>query len=110
MDALGACLAVQRTYGKQGADLISIAKIFISDLNKYRALDIASAINEWRKQSPEFPTPSDIINILKARPPEQEVIEKNKFLGLQSRERSGQYINPQEKQFMDNYESRIANI
>lgn len=62
---LAICLATQRTYGKQAADLAPVVRAFLDDLKEFPANKIAEAIAKWRKTSPEFPTPADIIALLK---------------------------------------------
>jgi len=62
--ALGACLLVQRTYGKQGADIDKITKIFLRVLSDYEPKAVIQAIKRWLQESPEFPTPSDIVKML----------------------------------------------
>lgn len=65
---LASCLATQRTYGKQAADITAVAKIFLEDLKEFSGYNVAQAIARWRKTSPEFPTPADIINLLNPKP------------------------------------------
>lgn len=78
---LGACLAVQRTYGKQAADIQVVAKIFIDDLKDYSANEVVNAISKWRKSSPEFPTPADIIKLLDPAPK----FDKSVYISLNKR-------------------------
>lgn len=65
---LAACLAVQRTYGKQAGELHTVVKIFLSDLSEYTGEKVAEAIVKWRKTRQEFPTPADIAGILNPQP------------------------------------------
>lgn len=55
---------VQRTYGKQGADIDKITKIFLRVLSDYEPSAVIQAIKRWLQESPEFPTPSDIVKML----------------------------------------------
>ena len=62
--ALAACQLVQRTYGKQAGDLDKVAKIFARVLAEYDPQQVIEAIKRWLQESPEFPTPSDIVKML----------------------------------------------
>ena len=66
--AIGACLAVQRTYGKQAGDTDLVVGIFIRVLNAYSSQDVIQAIKQWILESSEFPTPADIKRILDGKP------------------------------------------
>ena len=59
--ALGVCVLVQKTYGKQASDLDKIAKIFA------HLFDILKAIKKWVLTSSDFPTPRDILKILEGK-------------------------------------------
>ena len=105
---LGACLAVQRTYGKQAADIKAVAKIFMEDLKKYPAGKVVQAIREWRLESPEFPTPSDISKLIRQMPTDSAVVDKNRYTSLKVKLSSGGWLNPQELGFMKTYEAENA--
>ena len=62
--ALAACQLVQRTYGKQASDLDKVAEIFARVLADYEPSAVIAAIKRWLQESPEFPTPSDIVKML----------------------------------------------
>lgn len=102
--ALGACLLVQRTYGKQGNDIDKIAQVFARVLAGYSPEATIAAIKKWLQESPEFPTPSDIIKILKANP-DNATMKKNKYTRLKTLQDNGQYLNPDEIQFLRGYDA-----
>ena len=103
-DALGACLVVQRTYGRQGEDMPATMRIFLQDLKQYTMPKIVDAVNKWRKSSPEFPTPADIIAILDSKPKmsvdmyrvHRKTYEAN---GFNEYTEAGQYVKAYEKEF-----------
>lgn len=91
---LGACLVTQRTYGKQGADMEAIMRVFMDDLKEFEPDAVLAAISQWRLKSAEFPTPYDIKQLLKPEPIWsasifQELVEKRKrgdILGFREEE------------------------
>lgn len=66
--ALGACLLVQRTYGKQGSDIEKITNVFLKILSGFEPERVIDAVKEWVETSSEFPTPADILQILNPKP------------------------------------------
>lgn len=58
-------MLVQHTYGKQVSDIESMISIFVGDLSEYEPTEIIAAVRKWRRTESTFPTPADIINILK---------------------------------------------
>lgn len=101
---LSACLAVQRTYGKQASDLGAVVKIFLSDLNEYASPQIAEALEIWRTKSPEFPTPADIIAILDDKPKMsvdiyRTMLKKYKDSGYNEYSEAGIYVKNYEREF-----------
>jgi hypothetical protein len=62
-------MVAQRTYGKQGADLEKLARIFKRVLCCYHPDDVVKAIGEWiLNGGGDFPTPYDIKNMLDPHP------------------------------------------
>lgn len=96
---LGACLAVQRTYGKQASDITTVSKIFFEDLKEFSGKDVAQAIAKWRKTSPEFPTPADIFAILDPTPK----LDRATYISLNKR-KSSLSDNSQEMRYIRAYE------
>lgn len=106
-NALGACLLVQRTYGKQGADIDKITKIFLRVLSDYEPSAVIAAIKRWLQESPEFPTPSDIVKMLN---PKQN-FDKSLYIKFSKQYAKGEitefsqgydYMKDYEKQQMEN--------
>lgn len=81
LDVLGACLVVQKTYGKQGADLQSTYAVFLKVLNKYPMQKIVEAVTKWLEVGTEFPTPADIIKLLDPTPK----FDKSVYISLNKR-------------------------
>lgn len=69
VDALAACMAVQRTYGKQAGDLLAISRIFRSVLADFSAEQITEALKSWLLKNRDFPTPHDIYSLLREDKP-----------------------------------------
>lgn len=81
--SLGACLVVQRTYGKQGSDIGTMTKVFCAALAQYEPQQVMDALKQWLTISPEFPTPADIKQLIDPAPvwmPTlfQELVDKKK--------------------------------
>lgn len=102
--ALGACLAVQRTYGKQAGDFEKVVQVFIKLMQGHEPMKVIAAIREWVMKSPEFPTPADILGILSPQPKFDyamyssfnEKLKRGEQLGYMQLE----YINAYEKNAM----------
>lgn len=62
--ALSACSLVQRTYGKQAADIDKVTKVFAKILSQYEPDKVIDAIGSWLTNSTDFPTPADIVRIV----------------------------------------------
>lgn len=76
---LSCCFVVQRTYGKQAFDLVKTTEIFASLLKGYDFNLIISSFENWLKESQDFPTPSDIIKMVKEKKANLRKLEiKNK--------------------------------
>lgn len=103
--ALGACAVVQRTYGKQVADLKQVVKIFIKVLDGFEPEQVVQAIKQWLMQSPEFPTPSDILKILKPQP----IYDKNVYMNLKNKIKNFEFISITEKEYIESYERYVVN-
>jgi len=58
------CFELQRTYGRSVADVQVIAKGFMKILSDYKPDEVVKGIRSWILQSPELPTPSDIVKII----------------------------------------------
>lgn len=105
-EALGACLIVQRTYGKQGEDIKTLTKIFLEDLKEFTPEKVLSAIKSWRKTQREFPTPADIMGILDPKP----VLDKSVYLSIQDKRKKqgGEYLSDKEWKYIAAYEKEVV--
>lgn len=98
--ALGACLATQRTYGKQAGDFDKVVSVFIKVLNNYEPQKVITAIKEWILKSPEFPTPADIMGILNPQPKFDYAV----YTSLCNRLKAGDRLDFTEKNYIKAYE------
>lgn len=102
---LAACQLVQRTYGKQAAELPAVVKVFMSDLAEYSPEDVIAAIAKWRLTKPEFPTPADIRKLLNPEPVfdyavYSRLVAKAKADGASMSDREWRYIREYEENAM----------
>lgn len=96
---LGACLVVQRTYGKQGGDIEAMTRVFAKDLEKFPAVRVIKALEQWRLKSPEFPTPADICNLLNPTPVWSAAV----FQELVERRKKGEVMSYSEEEYIKGY-------
>lgn len=68
MSILLVCYQTLNTYGRDANSLRSIGNVFSIALEDYSLQQIESAFNGHIKQSADFPTPFDIIKIIKSKP------------------------------------------
>lgn len=59
------CLSVQKLYGRDVANTETISEVFHMILGKFPAAKVLRAFEVWIQRSSEFPTPADIINLIK---------------------------------------------
>ncbi len=73
-EILGACLALQKLYGRDVANTGTVIDLFQRLLADYPADKVIMALQTSLEKSQEFPTPSDIINLIKrdGKPPIKE--------------------------------------
>lgn len=98
---LGACLVVQRTYGKQGSDLEAMARVFIEDLRAFEPDKVVKALGEWRLKSSEFPTPADIKNLISPQPVWSAVV----YQELIDRRKKGEIMGYEESEYIKGYKN-----
>ena len=103
--ALGACLAVQRTYGKQAGDFDKVVQVFIKVLEGYEPEKIMQAIKKWVMVSPEFPTPADILGILNPQPKFDYAV----YNRLCDKQKRGEQMQYQENEYIKAYERNAIN-
>lgn len=106
--ALSACQLVQRTYGKQADDIGIITEIFVRVLRHHNPKDVIDVIRKWIIESPEFPTPSDIENMLNPRPKYnyaiyQRIAHKFKKDSANMTDSEWSYLRKYEKHIMRDY-------
>jgi hypothetical protein len=99
---LGACLAVQRTYGKQGGDIESMTRVFVSDLKAHPSDKVVKALEDWRLKSPDFPTPADIINLLNPQP----IWSAALFNEISERRKKGDILSLREEEYLKGYKKQ----
>lgn len=90
-------------YGRDAATLKTTQRIFISSLAEYPVTDVLKAFSKHIEESSKFPTPSDIIGIIKKRIKLDpvlyaELLKKRKTSWLSAREEN--YIRKYEEQTM----------
>lgn len=66
-----ACFSVQKMYGRQPENIEVINQVFHNILGKYPSGIALKAFEVWMERSQEFPTPADIVNLIKrnGKPP-----------------------------------------
>jgi hypothetical protein len=73
-EMLGACLALQKLYGRDVANAGTIIDLFQRMMANYPADKVIRAFELWMERSQEFPTPADIVSLIKrnGKPPLKE--------------------------------------
>jgi hypothetical protein len=68
------CFTVQRIYGKEPDSLVAVNQVFHNVLGGLPGDQVVRAFQLWMQRSQEFPTPADIVGIVKrkGRPPLKE--------------------------------------
>jgi len=71
---IAGCLTLQKLYGRDLGDAGTVINLFHQLLGKYPGAKVISAFEVWLERGQEFPTPADIINLIKrnGRPPLKE--------------------------------------
>lgn len=81
-ELLGGCFALQKLYGKNTGNTSEIITLFQNILSNYPAKKVIMAFEKWLEISQEFPTPSDIIGLIRrnGKPPlrESDIIAINR--------------------------------
>lgn len=94
--SLGACLMVQRTYGRQGEDIRAMTAIFCRALQDYAPQEVVQALATWLSKSSEFPTPYDIRQLIAPQPVWSPVL----FQELLDKRRRGDILSPREVDYV----------
>lgn len=73
-EMLVACLTLQKLYGRDVANTETVIELFQRMMAKYPAERVIKAFETWIERSQEFPTPSDIANLIRrdGKPPLKE--------------------------------------
>lgn len=73
-ELLAGCFTLQKMYGRAPDSMETVTMLFHSLLGKYPAKKVINAFEMWLERSQEFPTPADIIGLIKRRgkPPIKE--------------------------------------
>lgn len=99
------CMQVLNTYGKKDFDYFPVLKVFIERLGHYEPERIKEAFNEYIRNKANFPTPSDIIDILERKiRPDSAVYQK-----LLKQRRDGSYLTNGEERYIREYEKHVLN-
>lgn len=61
------CFATQKLFGRDPGNAEAITRMFHALLGKYPAKHCLRAFELWLERSPEFPTPADIIGIIRRK-------------------------------------------
>lgn len=64
---LAGCFLLQKVYGKRPENILAVNQLFHTLLGKYESAQVLRAFELWLERSPEFPTPADIVGIIKRR-------------------------------------------
>lgn len=64
-DLIGTSLALQKLYGRDVQNAATVINLFQKSFAKYPAEKVIQAMEIWQERKPEFPTPSDIIGLIK---------------------------------------------
>lgn len=100
-EMLGACLALQKLYGRDVANAGQIINAFHQILSKYPAESVLRAVETWMERGQEFPTPADIIGLIKrnGKPP----LSKERYIAIQKKD--GADRTKADWQYMRDYEA-----
>lgn len=101
---LGACVLVQKTYGKQGGDdMAALTKIFMSDLKEFEPGAIIKAVTQCRQTQDDFVTVAAVRRMLNPEPEMNYAVYSN----LSERLRRGDQLQFQELEYIRLYEKNI---
>lgn len=78
------CFSVQKLYGRDPGSLEAVTQVFHSALGRFPADKVFRAFNTWLERSHEFPTPADIVGLIKrcGKPPMTEA----QFIAISKKE------------------------
>lgn len=99
-ELLAGCFTLQKMYGRAPDSLETVALLFHNMLGKYPADKVIKAFELWLERSQEFPTPADIVGLLRrnGKPP----LSKERYIAISKKD--GQDRTPDDWQYMREYE------
>ncbi len=100
-ELLAGCFALQKLYGREVANTGTVIGLFQSMLAKYPAEKVIRAFEIWLEKSQEFPTPADIIGLIKrnGNPP----LSKEMFIAISKKD--GEDRTPDDWQYLRDYDA-----
>lgn len=100
-ELLGGCFALQKLYGREVANTGTVIALFQKILCQYPAEKVIRAFEIWLERSQEFPTPADIINLIKrnGRPP----LSKERYIAISKKD--GADRTREDWQYLRDYEA-----
>lgn len=98
------CFSVQKLYGRDIANAETVTELFHAMLGQYPAAQVLKAFELWLQRSQEFPTPADIIGIIKrkGKPP----LSKEMFIAISKK--SGEDRTKDDWQYLRDYEAELT--
>ena len=95
------CYTVQKLYGRDAGSIESVNEVFHHVLGRFPADHVLKAFTIWVERSQEFPTPADIITIIKrkGKPP----LSREMYIGICKKD--GEVRTPEDWQYMRDYEA-----
>lgn len=98
---IAGCFVMQKVYGRQPENVEVINQTFHSVLGKYPANAVIRAFELWLERSQEFPTPADIVGLIKrnGRPPLSQAL----YVAIQKKD--GERRTPEDWQYLREYEA-----
>ena len=95
------CFAVQKLYGRDTGNAETITEMFHAMLGKYPAAHCIRALELWLERSQEFPTPADIIGIIKRKG--KQPLSKETYIAISRKD--GELRDASDWQFLREYEA-----
>lgn len=98
---IAGCFVIQKVYGRQPENVEVINQAFHSVLGKYPANSVIRAFELWLERSQEFPTPADIVGLIKrnGKPP----FSQARYVAIQKKD--GEHRTPEDWQYLREYEA-----
>lgn len=83
-ELIAGCFALQKLYGKAPESMETVVLLFHTILSKHSAEKVIKAFQTWLERSQEFPTPADIIGLIKrnGKPP----LSESQFIAISRKE------------------------